>query len=323
MRDAACQSLAVGFFDGVHLGHQAILAGAGRALTFRNHPLSVLAPARAPRLIMTLGDRLAAIRACGVRDVVALDFTPELAALSPDDFIARYLAPAAGGGRPCIRCGANWNFGKGGVGDAAFLRSRGFSVEVVPFAEFGGAPISSSRIRATLAAGDVVAANAMLGRPFRVAGERRKGKGVGTSLGFPTVNLELPSLEIDLPRGVYVVSVGGVAGLANYGVAPTMGERRWPSPILEIHFVSRTRTDGERSPRTRTDGEGSPRTPPMDWAVSNPWVVDFLRFVRPERKFDSVAALQAQIARDREVMLGHRDVWFSPPYRRGLGEDMV
>ena len=301
MRDADRQSVAVGFFDGVHRGHQAILAGAARALTFRNHPLSVLAPARAPRLIMSLDDRLAAIRACGVRDVVALDFTPELAALSPDDFIARYLSPAADGApRPGVRCGANWNFGKGGAGDAAYLRSRGFDVTVVPFADYAGAPISSSRIRATLAAGDVAAANAMLGRPFRVAGVVRKGKGVGRTLGFPTVNLELPGLEIDLPRGVYVVSVGGLRGLANYGVAPTMGERRWPSPILEIHFVDRTdgegapraRTDGEGSPRTRTDGEGSPRTPPEELEVS------FLGFVRPERKFATVAELQAQIAKD-------------------------
>ena len=277
MRDAACQSLAVGFFDGVHLGHQEILAGADRALTFRRHPLSVLAPERAPRLLMTLDDRLAAIRACGVRDVVALDFTPELAALPPEAFVAEFLCPpSAGGARPRIRCGANWNFGKGGTGDADWLRARGFEVTVVPFAEFAGAPISSSRIRATLAAGDVESANAMLGRLFRVAGERRKGKGLGAALGFPTVNLALPALEIGLPRGVYVVSVNGVRGLANYGVAPTMGDRRWPAPVLEVHFPGCA----------------------ADAVPDAPYRVDFLRFVRPERAFASVAALQAQIARD-------------------------
>ena len=89
MREADVSVLAVGFFDGVHLGHQAILRGADAALTFRCHPLSVLAPDRAPPLLMGLDERIAAIRACGVRDVVALDFTSELAALSPAEFIAR------------------------------------------------------------------------------------------------------------------------------------------------------------------------------------------------------------------------------------------
>lgn len=274
MRDAAGQSLAVGFFDGVHRGHQAILAGAGRALTFRNHPLSVLAPGHAPRLIMSLDDRLAAIRACGVTDVVALDFTPELAALAPEAFAARHLGSPAG--RPHVRCGANWTFGKGGAGDAAWLRARGYAVTTVPYERYDGAPISSSRIRAALAKGDVAAANAMLGRPFRVSGEPQKGKGLGTRLGFPTVNLRLPGLEIDLPHGVYEVSVGGARGLANYGVAPTMGESRWPSPVLEIHF---------------------PRLGAASVPVA-PFAVEFLRFVRRERKFASLDELELQVSRD-------------------------
>ena len=88
MRSADFQSVAVGFFDGVHLGHQAILKGAEAALTFRNHPLAVLSPERAPRLLMDVEERLAAIRACGLKEVVALDFTPELARLSPEEFLA-------------------------------------------------------------------------------------------------------------------------------------------------------------------------------------------------------------------------------------------
>ncbi|MBO7683262.1 MAG: bifunctional riboflavin kinase/FAD synthetase, partial [Kiritimatiellae bacterium] len=131
MREADVSVLAVGFFDGVHLGHQAILRGAGAALTFRSHPLSVLAPGRAPKLIMGLEERLAAIGECGVKDVVALDFTPELADMEPADFLrlAAERHPFAS-----LRCGANWRFGRGGAGDAAWLRARGVPVEVAPFA---------------------------------------------------------------------------------------------------------------------------------------------------------------------------------------------
>ena len=275
MRDPAVQSVAVGFFDGVHLGHQAILRGATRALTFANHPLSVLAPEKAPRLMTSLDARIAAIRACGARDVVALEFTPELAATSPEDFAARHLVDADG--RPMrIRCGANWNFGSGGAGDAEWLRARGFDVTVVPYAVYGGERVSSSRIRAALAAGEIADANAMLGRPLRVFGEPFPGKGVGRSLGFPTVNLRLLPPAPTVPLGVYEVRVGGIRGIANYGVAPTMGERQWHEPVLEIHFP------------------GLDAAPAADAPVA----VDFIRFIRPERRFASAEELREQIARD-------------------------
>ncbi len=274
MRDSARQSLALGFFDGVHLGHQSILRGVDRALTFKNHPLSLLAPDRAPRLIMSLEDRLAAIRACGVREILALDFTSELAALAPDAFAARYLVSSTG--RFQVRCGANAHFGKGGAGDADWLKAHGFSVTTVPYAVYAGEPISSSRIRRALAAGDVVAANAMLGHPFRLWGDVQRGKGMGRELGFPTVNLHLPQWVIELPRGVYEVSVAGVRGLANYGVAPTLGTRRWTAPVLEVHFPNRR----------------------ADEIPTVPYAVDVLRFIRPERQFGSVEELRAQIVRD-------------------------
>ena len=281
--------IALGFFDGVHLGHQAILRGADRAITFRSHPLALLAPERAPRLIMSLDDRLAAIRACGVREITLLDFTPELAATSPDDFAARYLTED--GAKASVRCGANWNFGKGGAGNPDWLRAHGYDVTVVPFAEYEGEPISSSRIRRALASGEIAAANVMMGRPLRAHGEVFRGKGAGRALGFPTVNLRLKDFSIDLPRGVYEVAAGGARGLANYGVAPTFGERQWKEPVLEIHFCGQG--DGQGF------GERSPRTPPMEGFLPlSSLNVDFLRFVRPERKFASVEALREQIARD-------------------------
>ena len=109
MRHAALPGLAVGFFDGVHLGHQAILKGADAALTFRNHPLTVLDAAKAPRLIMSAEERIAAIRACGVKDVTVLDFTRELAAMTADEFACEYFLAAKGRKEAQrIICGENW-----------------------------------------------------------------------------------------------------------------------------------------------------------------------------------------------------------------------
>lgn len=268
--------LAAGFFDGVHLGHRKILNGADAALTFRNHPLSVLLPSEAPPLLMTFGERVAEIRACGVEDVFALDFTRELADTSPEDFAGRIRAMGA----EVVRCGANWRFGRGGVGDAEFLRRHGFSVEVVSYAEYDGGPVSSTRIREALKDGRIDDANAMLGRPWRVSGEVASGKGFGSKMGFPTVNLRLPAFLPKIPLGVYEVSACGARAIANWGVAPTMGERAWPEPVLELHFP------GE-CPAECSEG---------------PVAVDFLRFIRHERKFATLDELKAQIESDCRVL---------------------
>ena len=277
MREADVSVLAVGFFDGVHLGHQAILRGADAALTFRSHPLSVLAPDRAPKLIRGLEERLAAIRACGVEDVVALDFTPELANMEPAEFLrmAAERHPFTS-----VRCGANWRFGRGGAGCADWLRARNVPVDVAPFALHGGERISSSRIRDCLGRGEIEEANAMMGRRLKASGRTFRGKGLGRALGFPTVNVssDSPALVL-LPRGVYLVEAEGVRALANYGVAPTAGERAWESPVLEVHFP----------------GGGAPAA---DAADDTPIEVSFLRFLRPERRFSSLDELRMQIAAD-------------------------
>ena len=273
------KGLAVGFFDGVHLGHQAILKGADAALTFRSHPLTVLAPQKAPRLIMTAEERIAAIKACGVRTVTVLDFTPELAAISPEEFVVRYLASSVSRLPSSVRCGANWRFGKGGEGDAAFLRSRGIAVEVAPYAEYKGERISSSRIRQCLEHGEIEDANAMMGRKFKVQGRRFKGKGLGTDIGYPTVNLKLETLNLKLPLGVYEVEVDGLKGIANYGLAPTLGDRAWARPVMEVHLL----------------GKG---TKDMGRQTSDGVSVTLVRHVRPERKFASIDDLKRQIAAD-------------------------
>ena len=281
--------LAVGFFDGVHLGHQKILTGADVALTFRNHPLTVLAPARAPRLLMASDEKAAAIRACGVREVVTLDFTPELAALEPEAFVEQYLnSPDL-----TVRCGANWKFGARGRGDADFLRARGVAVEIVPYAEYDGARVSSTRIRQAFAAGEIEAGNAMLGRALTLGGEIIKGKGLGTQLGFPTVNIAVTS-TVELPLGVYAVEAHGWRGVANYGCAPTLGARAWERPVLEVHWMGQAQLD----PHGPQPG---PHGPQLDPLHGQPAQVELVRFLRPERKFETVDELKAQIARDCEA----------------------
>ena len=281
-------SLAIGFFDGVHLGHQAILRGADAALTFRNHPLTVLAPERAPRLIMTPEERVAAIKTCGVGEVTVLEFTRELAEMPAEEFAARYLTSSVSRLPSSVRCGANWRFGKGGEGDAEFLRKLGLEVEVAPYAEFKGEPISSSRIRGCLENGEIEDANAMLGRRFQVSGFRFQGKGLGGKIGYPTINLEISEREscecgessrISLKRGVYEVEVEGVKGIANYGLAPTMGDKAWTRPVMEIHLLGQ----GDEDVRRKT---------------SDGMKVSLVRFIRPERKFETIEDLQRQIAAD-------------------------
>ena len=340
--------LAIGFFDGVHLGHQRILAGADAALTFRAHPLSVLAPDKAPPLLMTPEERFAAIAAAlkgfnglngfkglrgfnglngfkGLRDfnglngfkglrgcnglngfkdlrdfnglnnpVRALDFTRELAAEPAEAFAARlrrdYLDLEA------ILCGPNWRFGAGGAGDADFLRARGFAVEVVPLEELDGAPVSSTRIRAALQAGDLPAANAMLGRPFAIVGAVVPGKGEGRKLGFPTINVQPanPCLACLLPLGVYVADTVWGRAVANWGQAPTMGEQAWTSPVLEVHIIRPLTPLKAIEPLKPLKSLGAlePLRPLKALTVS------LLRFLRPERRFASAEALREQIKAD-------------------------
>ena len=273
-------NLAVGFFDGVHLGHRRILAQADAALTFLNHPATVFAPERVPPLLMTTAERLAAIGAALAKQVPvaepvrALPFTSELAALSPDAFAARLRA--AYPDLDIIFCGPNWTYGANGAGNADTLRAAGFRVETVPFVVLDGAPVSSTRIRAALALGRLAEANALLGRPYAVVGTTFSGKGVGRTLGRPTINLRLPEGLVQLPLGVYAVGTPLGPGVANYGRAPTLGARAWPEPVLEIHLPDA----------------------PESFAVPTALSVSFTRFIRPERTFASLAELQAQIARD-------------------------
>lgn len=285
MRDAGRTGVAVGFFDGVHVAHRELLSQAAAAFTFRNHPLTVLAPDRAPPLILSAADRLARLRGCGLDEVVAVDFTRELADIAPEEFAASLLVLAAKFtpvGAPRVLCGPNWRFGRGGVGDAALLRRLGAEVVEVPFVEFRGEAISSTRIREAIERGEMEDAAAMLGRPFGVAGEVFPGKGEGRRLGFPTVNVRPDAASgaerrVTPPRGVYAVDFGSARAVANYGVAPTWGGAAWKEPVWELHVV--------------------------DSAVAMPGPGERVffalrRFIRPEREFASAEELCEQIEKD-------------------------
>jgi len=267
-------TVAVGFFDGVHLGHRRIIAGADCIFTFRNHPLAVLAPARAPRLIMSAARRVELLGT--LAPTTAVEFTADLAALAPERFLPYLRRTLGAEGAVALRCGADWRFGAGAAGTPDYLRSLGVAVEVADYVSIGGERVSSSRIREKVAAGELKGAAAMLGRNFDFEAEFFRGKGEGTALGFPTMNFRPVELSLVPPCGVYEALVDGRRALANFGLAPTYGARAWTSPVLEAFFPA---------------GVGGY----VPGGVSR---IELVRFLRAERKFASPAALKAQLAAD-------------------------
>ncbi len=277
----------IGVFDGVHRGHAAILGtprrvartrgGRAVAVTFDRHPLATLAPAAAPRALMTLAQRVGALRAAGAGRVVVLPFTRALARLEPAAFVRRILV-----GRLRIAdlvVGYDFHFGRGGRGDAALLIALGarlgFRVAVVPPVLDRGEPVSSTRIRRLVGLGRMPDAARLLGRPFALEGVRVHGRRLARRLGFPTINL-VPRDGALPPYGVYAVRLAGRPGVANLGLRPTV-VRAAPGPLLEVHVL------GRRVPRV-----------PAGARIA----VELLRFMRPERKFAGLAPLRRAIARD-------------------------
>ncbi len=287
MRDSGKRGLAIGFFDGVHLGHQAILAGASVAITFKNHPLSVLAPEKAPQMLMTWPEREAAIRAFGVESVVGLEFTSAMATLEAESFANDYIAKVDPERYCQIRSGANWRFGCGGRGSLATLAQLGYEVCEVPYAVCGGEIVSSTRIRKALVNGELQSAAAMLGKNWVLWGTVVNGKGEGGKLGFPTLNILPDPQLVKLPHGVYECRCEGMKAIANYGLAPTFRDRAWQTPVCEVHIVEGRGTLGSW---LGSIGSGLGK-------------VEMVRFLRPERKFDSPDELKAQIRRDVDGIL--------------------
>jgi riboflavin kinase/FMN adenylyltransferase len=278
--------IAVGTFDGVHVGHRQVIDGADTALTFEPHPLRVLHPDAAPKLIMPFEIKRDVIEGLGVDELVVIPFDRDFSTIRPEDFCSRILVATLGAER--ISIGENFHFGARAKGDAELLASRDeFDSRVVPLVEVDGEIVSSTRIRSLLAAGEVEAATSCLGAPFLLEGSVSRGDGRGRTLGFPTANL-VPSDELVCPgHGVYAAFANGLPAAVNVGVRPTFETGR--GLLVEAYLI---------------DFEGD--------LYGQTLRIAFIGRLRGERRFPSVEELVAQMGRDVEAA---RDLCasFTPP----------
>jgi len=226
--------VAIGTFDGVHLGHQAVIDDADTVLTFDPHPLEVLHPAALPKLIMPFSVKRDVIEGLGVRELVVIPFDAEFAKRSAEDFIEHVLVEKLTAER--VSVGENFRFGAKAKGDPAMLgRHPEFETHVVPLVEVDGETVSSTRIRALVAAGDMVGARHCLGAPFMVEGEVVHGDQRGRELGFPTANL-VPDDRLAIPgHGVYAAFANGVPAAVNVGIRPTFETGR--GVLIETYLI--------------------------------------------------------------------------------------
>ena len=226
--------VAIGTFDGVHRGHQAVIDDADTVLTFDPHPLEVLHPAALPKLIMPFGVKRDVIDGLGVSELVVIPFDAEFAKLSAEQFVEQVLIERLTA--EYVSVGENFRFGAKAKGDPAMLASHSeFETRVVPLIEVDGETVSSTRIRALIAAGDVDAARRCLGAPFMVEGEVVSGDQRGRELGFPTANI-VPDDRLAIPgHGVYAAFANGVPAAVNVGVRPTFESGR--GVLIETYLI--------------------------------------------------------------------------------------
>jgi riboflavin kinase/FMN adenylyltransferase len=267
--------VAVGEFDGVHLGHREVIRGSDAVLTFEPHPLRVIRPEAAPKLLTSLEIKTELIAELGVEEVVVIPFDEGFAALTPAEFIDRVLVERLGATRVAV--GENFRFGHRAAGDPALLAAdRRFETRIVPLVEVAGEIVSSSHIRGLVWAGEVDLAAKFLGAPFQLQGEGVSGDRRGRELGFPTANI-VPDQALVCPgHGVYAARADGVCAAVNVGVRPTFGTGR--AVLIEAYLID---YDADLYGRTLR--------------------IEFLQRLRGERRFDSVEALVDQMHRDVEL----------------------
>jgi len=281
--------LAIGVFDGVHLGHQAVSStatrharsadGAPLVVTFDPHPVKVLRPHNAPHLLTATQHKIALIRDLGVEHLLVINFDKKFAATSPEKFVEDLLAHSRPLREVCV--GHEWSFGKDRRGNLDLLKRLGaqfdFNVVGIPPVLVSGEVVSSTAIRQAVEKGDFPKAAEMLGREYTILGMVTRGDNLGKKIGFPTANLSAHSEQFP-PNGVYLAKawIRGVSyhGVINLGYRPTVSSGK-SERVLEIHLLDFNRDIyGE-------DVE-----------------VQFVSYLRPEKKFDNVDALARQIALD-------------------------
>lgn len=280
------REIAIGTFDGVHVGHRQVIQGADTVLTFEPHPLQVIHPEAAPKLIMPFEIKRDVIDGLDVRELVVIPFDRDFSEIEAEEFCSRILVETLGAER--IAVGENFRFGKRAKGDPAMLVARSeFETRVVPLIEVDGETVSSTRIRAQVAAGDVEGAMRCLGAPFLLEGTVVEGDKRGRTLGFPTANV-VPDDELVCPgHGVYAAFANGIPAAVNVGVRPTFETGR--GVLVESYLIDHEADLYDRSLR-----------------------IAFIARLRGEKRFASIEELVAQMHRDveeaRELCAS-----FSPP----------
>jgi riboflavin kinase / FMN adenylyltransferase len=264
--------VAVGVFDGVHLGHQEVIAGSDTVLTFEPHPTAVIQPAAAPKLLTPRDIKAELVEALGVREMVVIPFDDAFAQRSAEEFVSGVLVDTLQATH--VSVGRNFRFGHKARGDAALLAAEArFETRVCDLVEVEGETVSSSHIRGLVGAGEVEHAIAFLGRPFQVRGEVVHGDGRGRELGFATANVVPDERLVRPDMGVYACRANGVPAAINIGVRPMFETGR--GILVEAHLID-----------FDEDLYGTELR------------IDFLSRLRGERMFDSVDGLVEQIARD-------------------------
>ena len=283
--------LAIGVFDGVHRGHQAVIStsadhaatsnGTPLVVTFDPHPEKVLRPQAAPHLLSATQHKIALIRALGVEHLLIITFNKQFAATEPEDFVQKLVIHSEPLREICV--GHEWSFGKNRRGNLDLLKKLGakfnFDVVGIPPVKINGAVVSSTAIRQAIEKGDLAKAAEMLGREYTILGTVTRGDNLGKKIGFPTANLSAHSEQFP-PNGVYVAEarIDGelYRGVINLGIRPTVSSGK-SERVLEIHLFDFNRD-----------------------IYGHDVEVRFLKFLRSEKKFQDLDTLVQQIRQDVE-----------------------